>query len=393
MEHKASLGWFRALALLVLAPGALDAQAPNAGGAVPGAEARDVIPIVDSDWTTATATSDCATGMGDDTWELTLTQARQVTISVDDCCCPGDYFEVFVNGNRIGTTPNLAPPWGCDFTGPLSHGSFPVPLCPGLHTIAVRDAGFDGHSPEEILEQGMCPAAFTVSGTLASLPPSVPVVLGNPAYKYRPPQPPRDPGARNILRQLEEIAPFLTTDSRGLMHLDAQAAQRNGVRRDTLQFGHDVVALTNRIVIAGQHGVEPRIDAAEFEPFEPFFLYLAGEGHPCGDMDHPTSCPDWVASGLCFASREEAVAHLQASGFHATAPYTLPARGVDYTRPADYPGCPFAGAFRTHAIIRTVSGMRTYSLQGLEPNPEYLSYEDPYLLWVPYVIWWHLIFC
>lgn len=387
------LALFAALLTATLAPGWSGAQTPNATEAAPGDPERVVIPITDSDWSTPTTTSDCATGMADDTWELTLSQARQVTISADDCCCPGDYFEVFVNGNQIGVTPNLAPPWGCDSSGPLSSGSFAVPLCPGPHTITVRDAGFDGHSLDEILEQGMCPAGFTVSGTLASLPPTTPVVLGDSSYRYRPARPPLDPKARQILRQLDQLTPFLTTDSRGLLYLDAQEARRRGVRPSTLQFGHEVVSLTNRVVIAALHGEEAKIDAAEFAALEPFFLYLAGEGHPCGDTDHPTSCPARAASGLCFASRAEVLTHLLASGFHQTADYAGGSRGQDYTRPANYPGCAFAGAFRTHAIIHPLAGMRTYSLQGPEPNPEFLSYDDPYLVWPAYVAWWHLEFC
>jgi len=108
------------------------------------------------------------TGQGDDVWQLILTQPKDLTVTVLDCCCPGDYYEVRVDGKLIGTTPNLAPPWGCDFSGPVSSGSFTVTLCTGTHTITIRDAGFDGHSQNEIADQGMCPAGFTVMGTLSN---------------------------------------------------------------------------------------------------------------------------------------------------------------------------------------------------------------------------------
>ena len=99
---------------------------------------QGLIAITDSGWTTFTTSSDCATGQADDVWQLTLTQARNVTIGVEDCCCPGDYYEVRVDGNLIGTTLNLAPPLGCDFSGSLSGGSFTVPMCAGTHVSQLN---------------------------------------------------------------------------------------------------------------------------------------------------------------------------------------------------------------------------------------------------------------
>lgn len=126
--------------------------------------------ITDSNWSTSSQTSDCVKGEGDDTWILKLSVSRKVTITVQDCCCPGDFYEVRVDGKLIGKTPNLAPPWGCGFSGPLSSGSFEVLLSAGTRQIKVRDAGFDGHSQQEIQGQSMCPAHFTVSGTLGPPP-------------------------------------------------------------------------------------------------------------------------------------------------------------------------------------------------------------------------------
>ena len=131
---------------------------------------REVISVTDSGWFTDAGTSDCVNGQADQVWQLTLTTPRNLTVTVVDCCCPGDFFEIRVNGNLIGTTPNLAPPWGCSQNGPLSSGSFTTPLCPGTYTITIRDAGFDNHTPEEIASEGMCPAGFSVSGTLSDFP-------------------------------------------------------------------------------------------------------------------------------------------------------------------------------------------------------------------------------
>jgi hypothetical protein len=140
---------------------------PNLGHEV---SAAGLIPIVDSGWITGSSTSDCTnyTGWGDDQWELTLTSAQDVAISVDDCCCPGDFYEVYVDGTLVGTTPDLSPPWGCSYTGPMSSDTFTCSLQPGTYLIEVRDAGLDGHTPAEIVAEDMCPAGYTVSGALST---------------------------------------------------------------------------------------------------------------------------------------------------------------------------------------------------------------------------------
>jgi len=48
----------------------------------------------------------------------------------------------------------------------MSSGSFTVSLPAGTHLIEIRDAGFDGHTPEEIADQNMCPAGYTVNITV-----------------------------------------------------------------------------------------------------------------------------------------------------------------------------------------------------------------------------------
>ncbi|MBN2013870.1 MAG: hypothetical protein JW778_01690 [Candidatus Altiarchaeota archaeon] len=129
------------------------------------------IPVDASGWNTSTGTIDCVygstTGWAYDRWILTLTEAKDVTIQVDDCCCPGDYFEIYVDIVLIGTTP-VPSEWGCEsgtYGEGLSSGSATISLTPGTYTIEVRDAGFQAHTAEEIAAENMCPAAFTVSGT------------------------------------------------------------------------------------------------------------------------------------------------------------------------------------------------------------------------------------
>ncbi len=133
-----------------------------------------IIDVVDSNWSTFSETSDCAQGWGDDEWRLRLSHPKTVRIRVDDCCCPGDYYSVYVNGNLLGTTPKPAV-WGCYYTGSLSTGTFDIFLPTGTHTIKVRDVSFSDHTAQEIAYQRMCPAGFTLSGTLLA-PPAVPDV-------------------------------------------------------------------------------------------------------------------------------------------------------------------------------------------------------------------------
>lgn len=134
--------------------------AANNGGDPTIFHKHSAIPVTAAGWGTDTVTSDCQLGWGDDSWVLTLTEAKDVTIEVDDCCCVGDYFEIYVDGVKVGTTPAPAA-WGCGQPGPISTGSATVSLMPGTYTITVRDAGFDGRDLEGT---GMCPAGFTVSG-------------------------------------------------------------------------------------------------------------------------------------------------------------------------------------------------------------------------------------
>jgi hypothetical protein len=86
-------------------------------------------------------------------------------ISVWDRWCPGDFYEIYINGEILATTPNLGPPWGCSYVGPWSEGCYTtVSLPPGVYTITIRDASFDAHPGSELMEQLMCPAGFFVMG-------------------------------------------------------------------------------------------------------------------------------------------------------------------------------------------------------------------------------------
>jgi hypothetical protein len=355
---------------------------------------QGLIQITDSGWTTGTGSSDCVTGAADDTWQLTLTQVKELTVTVTDCCCPGDYFEIFVDGEKIGTTANLAPPWGCDFSGPLSSGSFKKVLCPGVHTITVRDAGFDGHSQTEIADQNMCPAGFTVSGSLAAPPPPPEEDVTAPSLADLGPAAPPSPEAQALMNQMAAVESFVSTDERGFQKLDTQGARRAGVAQEAVVLGHRIVALNNRIIAAAHAGKETPLERRDFDFIEPLFLYQAQTGHPCTDRQNPAPCPARVESGRFFPSEQEVRQHLESLGYHQTAGYAGGGTGRDFTIVVSYPGCGTNGAFRNQAIYRQDGACWTYNTQGPEPNPEFLSYIPwPYFSWVGYVRWWHLTFC
>jgi hypothetical protein len=351
------------------------------------------ISITDSNWSTNTSSSDCATGQGDDTWLLTLTQPRNVTINATDCCCPGDYFEIRVDGTLIGTTPNLAPPWGCNFSGPSSSGSFTVPLCPGTHTITVRDAGFDGHSLTEIQAQSMCPAGFTVSGTL-SAPSAVAVPVIGKMSSQAQTSASSNRRAQELQAQIQAVSYFVVTDQEGMQRLLSDEARRAGVKGEALALGHRIVALNNQIVMAAARGEELPLSPRDFDFIEPLFLLQAQQSSPCGDRQNPTACPPRVDSGQFFSTEAEARQHLLDQGYHQTAGYAGGGSGRDFTQVVPSQTCG-TGPFRNQAIIHQQGNCWTYNTQGLEPNPEVLSYITswPYFSWPGYVRWWHMVFC
>lgn len=382
--------WLATMAVLLAAGTAWAEGGSNVEPSTPTGQLGVI--VVTDDWTTGTGTSDCVTGWADDQWNLILTESQQVTVTATDCCCPGDFFEIYVDDVLIGTTPNLAPPWGCDFIGPLSSGSFSVTLCPGEHMIKVRDAGYDGHSPGEIEEQQMCPAGFTVSGTVED-PPPPPSEDRWAEERFGPrTSEPLPAEAARLQRTLSEIEPFVTTDERGLQRLDVAAARRSGVSEDGIEVGHRLVALDNRTVAAALAGQTAQVAGEDFAFIEPFFLAQAKDGSPCGDRRNPAPCPERIESLRCFVSLEAAREHLETLGYHRTALYAGGRYGRDFTRVLPHEDCG-KGPFRDQAIVREQGASWAYNTQGLEPNPEILDYVWPYSWWPSYVAWWHFEFC
>jgi hypothetical protein len=165
------------LAVLVLSAFlCTSAWAQNAPAGV-GASTQAVIPLVDPvGFTHGNSTSDCVNptdaALGVDSYSLTLTAPKEVTIGAADCCCIGDYYRTFVNGVTFNTTPNPfdycaagTDPWGC-LTGtctPLSSGSSTACLPAGTYSVNVKSLTFVGHAAAEIAAELMCPNAWTDS--------------------------------------------------------------------------------------------------------------------------------------------------------------------------------------------------------------------------------------
>lgn len=149
------------------------ALAQNAPSGTTGIGTQAVIPLVDPNTSDFNSVSDCAgpgsSFLADNSYSMTLTTAKRVTIGSDDCCCVGDYYETYVNGVLFNTTPDPfdycpddTDPWGCT-TGtcsPISSGSTTACLPAGTYEVTVKDAGLEGHDAAEIAAELMCPAGF-----------------------------------------------------------------------------------------------------------------------------------------------------------------------------------------------------------------------------------------
>ena len=117
--------------------------------------AASTIPVVDSGWSEQyTQTDNCTTGWARDDWEVTVSAFGYLTVTVRDSFIVGDYFEIWIDGALVGTTPNPGYPGGTTY----SVGSATVWLEPGVHTVGIRDA------LDLVTYPTMCPAGYYVTG-------------------------------------------------------------------------------------------------------------------------------------------------------------------------------------------------------------------------------------
>jgi hypothetical protein len=166
--------------LALLAVICIPAWAQNAPAGV-GASIEAVIPLVDPvGFTHFNSSSDCtlptSPNFGVDSYSVTLSAPREITIGASDCCCIGDFYRTFVNGVTFNTTPNPftycaagTDPWGCitGTCGPLSSGSSTACLPAGTYSVTVKGLTFEGHTAAEIAAELMCGNAWTDGITTA----------------------------------------------------------------------------------------------------------------------------------------------------------------------------------------------------------------------------------
>jgi hypothetical protein len=129
----------------------------------------DPVNVTDTNQVSACNSPADAPFAADNSYSLTLTAPKRVTIGTQDCCCIGDYYDTKVNGELFNRTPNpfdYCPSdkdsWGC-VTGtctPLSSGATTACLPAGTYKVTVEDPGFIGHSAQEIADERFCPAGF-----------------------------------------------------------------------------------------------------------------------------------------------------------------------------------------------------------------------------------------
>ncbi|OYT25739.1 MAG: hypothetical protein B6U97_04995 [Candidatus Altiarchaeales archaeon ex4484_96] len=186
---KKSAIWI--MAMMVMSTAAV------ADNVAPGFTSHSDIPVTDGGWSTTTVTNDCSPdydGWCDDRWFLTLSEAKDVTIGVNDCCMEGDYYEVYIDDVLVYTTP-VPDDWAVWPGDPseLSSGQVTVSLLPGVYEIEVKDAAFQDHLDDM---QDMCPAGFTVWGNTSTYTGPVPApefgslaialaaLLSAPAFAY-----------------------------------------------------------------------------------------------------------------------------------------------------------------------------------------------------------------
>lgn len=110
-------------------------------------------------------------GWTDRVYALTLPCAKNVHIAIQDYFWAGDYYEVWVDGVLVYTTPQV--PIYPESGHPVSSGSVDVPMAAGTHLIEVRDAFFD--DPECDMETYPLwnPAALNVAWQLSDVTPPV----------------------------------------------------------------------------------------------------------------------------------------------------------------------------------------------------------------------------
>ncbi|MBU1165734.1 MAG: hypothetical protein ABIJ34_00015 [archaeon] len=121
----------------------------------------------------------------------------------------------------------------------------------------------------------------------------------------------------------------------------------------------------------------------------------ASDGIVCGgSRDMPHTCPARRESGIYYSSLSSLSSMVRSAGYHNT--YWPGCGSSDYRCDRDFTrwtgayGCSSSSGALRYQLSARQSGTRwTYWTQGVEPNPEILSYSWPVWWWGGYVNWWH----
>lgn len=164
------------------------------------------------------------------------------------------------------------------------------------------------------------------------------------------------PDVAHIQSALQALAPYIYQNKKKRILFDISGAEEAGVSEEYIEFGEELVSISNSIVS------RRRIKKEALERFAPYFSYIADNGAPfktrekrlykhCGSKENPNLCPPRKRYNVCFVSRSALVQHLVNNGFHKTADYSSTIifdNYNDYTKPINV--CTF-GVFRTQARI------------------------------------------
>lgn len=217
---------------------------------------------------------------------------------------------------------------------------------------------------------------------------------------------------------LDALAPYVSGEP-GSQVLDETGALGDGVDREIVALGAEVVAAQNQLVAQARAGVA--VDASRVSPQAyprlaelrrvaseaavlraadgKSALDAAAEGgvsiaatNACGTYDYPI--PAYTPTRYNISGQGNIETYFSNQGFHPTDRYACGESGVgqctsDWTKSRSYAsalGTCAAPRFRNQGFeTGTTTGWAQYG----EPNPEILGYTWPYWNWGNYVQWWH----
>ena len=235
------------------------------------------------------------------------------------------------------------------------------------------------------------------------------------------------------LHLLENYVAFNYGGDYPVQSLDAEAAVKGGISKETVALAAEMVAYQNGFIGHAFHDGKdsapdyPKPMPSDYEKLDDFFqkatknakvrngilenpvsrfqfglfnrVALAvrprnNPNHPCGDWGNPL--PHYSPARLTINDPRRGSDYFIAEGFHLTANYATDAGGRDYTYDRSYIGhdgtrCA-SPLFRDHGLVASGNAY-SYTVQAGEPNSEIFRPSVialyPYWYWGCYARWWH----